>query len=264
MSDQLTSVATALSQEDLNERIPRSEEVVGRYTHPRHPSGAVYLRVSPEGAHLVAAGKWVIATTSWTDRRFPTVLAGGYECEADVLLRAHARLDAIARAAGLLAISGASPGERQMTTYFDKIPAAIRAAACGPADELWDRLGEIERQLVTDCTLVAEWPGCPLPTQDAIHAAVLRYAVQCLPAEAPPADFEDNTVYVRRMAMLMAELHGIFHALAEQNLPDFSDDPRQPLLQLYARGDERRGRMVDAPAASSRSSCRSMPNGYSR
>lgn len=152
-----------------------------------------------------------------------------------------------------------------MTTYFDRMQervadvqrtlAQLRSVAGGPDDqaaiELTDKLNAIEREVVNDVTICAEWPGCPEGVRDAIHRVALRYGPTSQPSIAvnPDApDFDDLDGHVRCIDELVCHLHTVFHNLAyaarERGLVGFSDDPLAPLRDLCGAGEHRRARTL--------------------
>ncbi len=150
-----------------------------------------------------------------------------------------------------------------MTAYFDdyarelaKLADPWRAATDAALKELdgekrvtvrfpYDELQALERKIVWDVTLAAESPGMPDHLRDAIHAVIIKHAVEDRPVNDqthPTVQTEEDYLY--EMSRLGGELHSIFHVVAHEGGHGFSDSPISPLRVLYARGDERREGMV--------------------
>ena len=123
-----------------------------------------------------------------------------------------------------------------MTKYFDDAEMSLSYLS----GEDWETMGAWERRLVFDCTVAVEMLGCPPDIRDRVHDIILRWGVQCLPPNAPSADFETPADYVQRMTYLASNLHNAFHTLARAGLDGFTDDPRAPFYRLHAQGQERR------------------------
>lgn len=148
-----------------------------------------------------------------------------------------------------------------MTAYFDTRASTIRDL-CDKyhnfgedefiASGALDTLDAVEKELVWDTTLCAEWPGCPENIRDAIHRTVLRYA----PGHQPTGirgNCESTWDHLESIRSLCETLHTIFHSLGaiarELKFSDFSDDPKRPLYNLFGAGQDRREDMSPVPLA---------------
>jgi hypothetical protein len=127
-----------------------------------------------------------------------------------------------------------------MTAYFDNAREGISMPDAS-VDDLW----AIDEALVRDVSICAAWPGMPGRFSAQIHECVLEYSwavnTEAL-VRACPRDIAD---YVNRLHTLEHGLHDVFHALAEWAFhapcdTSFSDDPRQPLTELYWRAKRAR------------------------
>lgn len=130
-----------------------------------------------------------------------------------------------------------------MTAYFDTLTSKIQDV---PWDSptAWDDYGSLEQDLVFDCTVAAMFPAFPEDLRLCVHRAILKGAVQHLPRNAPPADFEHNHEYGARLRTMTSDLHDVFHELARRGIPGFGDSPKAPLRHLYDDGDEIREQFV--------------------
>lgn len=140
-----------------------------------------------------------------------------------------------------------------MTTYFDNIRSELNQLACASDNgTVYDRLEAIEKRMVRDVTLCAEWPGCPPQIRQAIHASVLRYSTTaqirgCI--LRPTADYADTAENITGIINLCEELHSAFHSLSHLNLAGFNDSPLTPLLHLEGVGEDAREAMSEPDIA---------------
>lgn len=141
-----------------------------------------------------------------------------------------------------------------MTTYFDDLSSKIdglrREALCaddGYSDEIAAALDVVERDVVRDVTLCAEWPGCPENVRDAIHRSLLKFSPHAQPINALPQcpEYADLDALCGGLDTMASRLHTIFHDLGNLHLDDFNDDPRMPLWRLIGVGDDRRESMAE-------------------
>jgi len=129
-----------------------------------------------------------------------------------------------------------------MTAYFDNMGTKLGAIE----RELdFDGIREWELTLVHDCTVAAMMPGFPEDIKREIHLTVLEHGVFSLPVNAPEKDFESFYDHVRFMNQLQFDLHTHFHDVARLRLGRFTDDPRVPLMCIYAVGEEEREELVE-------------------
>lgn len=113
------------------------------------------------------------------------------------------------------------------------------------SDEKWHNdLKILEEQVVFDCSVCVEFPGCPEEIRDRVAKCIYQYAVYCQPVNRAPR-FQPNpdtaTEHAKSIANLVWDLHTIFHDLSAKG---FSDNPESPLRRLAAAGEERREALV--------------------
>ena len=136
-----------------------------------------------------------------------------------------------------------------MTSYFDTAHEEVRLGRTRPDyGVMISRFEEVESRVVFDCTVAAMMPGFPADLREAIHRTVLEHGICTLPVNAPPADFETEDDYKRRLDALLWDLHTIFHEVAHRGLDGFTDQPPTPMRRLYALGEEEREKLVAGEA----------------
>ena len=146
--------------------------------------------------------------------------------------------------------------EGRMTAYFDQAHEDLRGARGMGYGAMVERFDAVETRVVHDCTVAAMFPEFPPDLREAIHRVVLRYGIQTLPVNAPPADFDTPDEHKRRLDCLVGDLHSVFHELGGRLRPDpdwegqyFTDNPLRFVLRMYARGEEEREQMVASDPA---------------
>ena len=142
-----------------------------------------------------------------------------------------------------------------MTVYFDAIDGEIlvleqradAVATSGYDADLQAAIEAVERRVVLDVSLCAEWVGCPHDVRDAIHRVVLQWSPLSQPhgsVASPSSDYDDAAAYVRGIGRMCSDLHTVYHTLGSRHLVGFTDDPRRPLWNLAGVGEERRESMT--------------------
>lgn len=134
-----------------------------------------------------------------------------------------------------------------MTAYFDDMHRQIRAVDLTCIEAI-DQLHHIEKTLVFDCT-VAVMLGMPDDLARRIHETILLEGIVTQPSTLPlqdVTDFEHMHEHVRHLDTLCFDLHSLFHEAAEREDYPHHDDPRAPLLRLYAEGEDLREQMGKA------------------
>lgn len=150
-----------------------------------------------------------------------------------------------------------------MTYYFDRFGLDLAALEAewkkgwaepgilpnGFARKVQGALTDLERRIVEDVTIAAEWPDFPVDLRTKVHSVVLAHAVEMRPTYANTnyAVEEVGDVF-RELQNLGADLHTVFHQVSERDVRPFSDDPRACIRTLYARGEQARENMAQEGA----------------
>ena len=140
-----------------------------------------------------------------------------------------------------------------MTAYFDQKRSELDAIAdemrrCEEYSRPWlaaeERLNALDKGVVWDVSLCAEMPGLPSDLRVAIHRVILRYSWEGQPRRGSVLDWETSDDHVGLIRNLIERLHTLFHTLGSMRLPNFTDDPRRPLVELVAKGEELREQLA--------------------
>lgn len=125
-----------------------------------------------------------------------------------------------------------------MTAYFDNMTdrlAQIKDSLQEDGFRATLLLRSWEFMLVND-VLVATQLGLPEEIVASIHKVLLAHAVDSLPPDIKALELDTFQQQVYHMDQLVAELHSVFHKLAQNH--GGSDSPRDPVRGLLARAEE--------------------------